>query len=102
MSCPADVNISRKIDEKLNNYAPLVRNMEIMHNDYKFVVVPIIIAALGYVPKCLSKYLFQLGFNNLEINRLIRKLQNISACGTVKICKTFLNLRVDIRTSLYS
>ena len=102
MSCPADVNISRKIDEKLNNYAPLVRNMEIMHNDYKFVVVPIIIAALGYAPKCLSKYLFQLGFNNLEINRLIRKLQNISACGTVKICKTFLNLRVDRRTSLYS
>ena len=89
MSCPADVNISRKIDEKLNNYAPLVRNMEIMYNDYKFVVFPIIIGALGYVPKCLSKYLFQLGFNNLEINRLIQKLQNISACGTVKICKTF-------------
>ena len=38
--------------------------MEIMYSDYKFVVVPIIIGALGYVPKCLSKYLFQLGFDN--------------------------------------
>ena len=74
VSCPADINIPRKIDEKLNNYAPLVRNMQIMYSDYKFVVVPIIIGALGYVPKCLSKYLFQLGFDNLEINGLIRKL----------------------------
>ena len=90
VSCPTDVNISRKIDEKLNNYAPLVRNMQIMYSDYKFAIVPIIIGALGYVSKCLSKYLFQLGFDNLEINGLIRKLQNISACGTVKICKTFL------------
>ena len=64
--------------------------MQIMYNDYKFVVVPIIIGALGYVPKCLSKYLFQLGFDNLEINGLIQKLQNISACDTVRICKTFL------------
>ena len=64
--------------------------MQIMYSDYKFVVVPIIIGALGYAPKCLSKYLLQLGFDNLEINGLIRKLQNISACGTVKNCKTFL------------
>ena len=84
VSYAADVNISRKIDEKLNSYARLVKNMQIMYSDYKFVVVPIIIGALGYVPKCLSKYMFQLGFDNLEINGLIRK------CGTAKICKTFL------------
>ena len=90
MSCPTDVDISSKIDENLNNYAPLVRNMQIIYSDCKFVAVPIIIGALGYVPKCLSKYLFMLGFDNLEINGLIQKLQNISACDTVKICKTFL------------
>ena len=90
VSCPTDISISRKIDQKLNNYAPLVRNTQILYSNYKFVVVPIIIGALGYVPKCLSKYLFQLGFDNLEVNGLIRKLQNISACGTVKISKTFL------------
>ena len=52
VSCPADVNTSRKIDEKLNNYAPLVKNMQIMYGYYKFVVVPIIIGFLAYVPKC--------------------------------------------------
>ena len=89
VSCPADVNISRKIDEKFSNYAPLVTNMQIIYSDYKFVVVFIIIGALGYVLKCLSKYLSQLGFDNLEIKGLIRKLQNISAFGTVKIVKHF-------------
>ena len=36
VSCPADVNISKKINEKLNNYAPLVRNMQIIYSHYKF------------------------------------------------------------------
>ena len=53
VSCSADVNISRKIDEKLNNYAPLVRNMQIIYSYYNFVVVPIIIGSLAYVPICL-------------------------------------------------
>ena len=56
-----NVNISKKIDEKLNNYSLLVRNMQIMYSDHKFVVVPIIIGVIGYVPKCLSKYMFQFG-----------------------------------------
>ena len=90
VSCPADVSISRNINEKLNNYPALVRNMQIMCSDYKFVVLTIIIGALGNFPNCLSKYLFQQGFGNLEINGIMRKLKNISACGTVKIRKTFL------------
>ena len=93
ISCPADVNISKKVEEKLNNYGPLVRNMQIMYPEYKFSVAPIIVGALGFVPKCLSKYLRELGFNNTETKRLIRKLQNLSVCGTVKICKTFLRFR---------
>ena len=59
--------------------------MQIMYSDYKFVVITIIIGALGNVPKCLSKYLLQLGFDILEINGIIRKRKNVSACGTVKI-----------------
>ena len=31
ISCPADTNISKKIEEKLNNYGPLVRNMQMMY-----------------------------------------------------------------------
>ena len=55
VSCPADVNISRKIDEKLNSYAPIVRNMEIMYSDYKFVVVSLLLEPVVtvLVSKCL-------------------------------------------------
>ena len=77
ISCPSDVNIPRKIDEKLNNYAPLVRNMQIMYSDYKFVVVPIIIGALGYVSKCLSKYLLQLGFDILDLYENCKIFQHV-------------------------
>ena len=90
ISCPANTNISKKVEEKLNNYGPLVRNMQMMYPEYKFMVNPIIIGTLGNVPKCLYKNLSEHGFDPREIKKLTPKLQNISACGTVKIVKTFL------------
>ena len=62
-----------------------------MYLYYKFQMVPIVIRALGYVPKCLEMYIHQPGFNKLETEKLVQKLQNISASRTVKICKTFLS-----------
>ena len=61
-----------------------------LYPEYKFMVNPIIVGALGNVPKCLSKNLSDLGFDNREIKKVTQKLQNISAGGTVKIVKTFL------------
>ena len=89
-SCPADVNITKKIKEKLDTYAPLIRNLQIMHPTYRFQMIPIIVGALGYVPKCLKDYIKLCGFDNIETNKLIRKFQAISAAGTAKIAKTFL------------
>ena len=91
ITCPADVNITTKVEEKLNNYGPLIRNLQIMYPHYKCQMVPIVTGALGYVPKFLEMYIHQLGFNKIETEKLVRKLQNISAFGTVKICKTFLS-----------
>ena len=56
---------------------------------YKFQLVPIVTGTLGYVLKCLELYMHQLGFNKIETEKLVQKLQNILASGTVKICKTF-------------
>ena len=89
-SCPADINISRKINENMNAYAPLLRNLQILYPEYKFEMIPTVVGALGYVPKCLTQYLRQLGFNTIELRKIIRKMQNVSVSGTVKICKTFL------------
>ena len=62
-----------------------------MYPHYKFQMVPIVIGPLAYVPKCLEMYIHQFGLNKIETEKLVRKLQNISASGTVKICKTLLS-----------
>ena len=89
-SCPSDVNVTSKITEKENNYAPLIRNLQILYTDYKYTFTPIIVGALGTVPKSLKSNIEELGFSKKHTIRLIRKLQILSVSGTVKICKTFL------------
>ena len=56
-SCPLDININKKVNEKLENYVQLVRNLQIMYPDYKFQIASIVVGAMGSVPKCLTNYL---------------------------------------------
>ena len=65
-----------------------------LYHDYKFEMVPLIIGALGYVPKDLKTNLEKLNFNKKVINTITRKLQTISVSGTVKIVKTFMGFTV--------
>ena len=90
-SCPLDTNIGRKVNEKLETYGPHIRKLQILNPDYKCEVAPIIIGAMGYVPKSLINYLKMIGFDKRESKTLTRKLQINSISGTVKICKTFLS-----------
>ena len=53
-SCPADINISKKIAEKTGNYGPLIRKLQIMYPQYRFMFVPIIVGTFGWVPKSLK------------------------------------------------
>ena len=71
--------------------APLIRNLQIMHLGYKFEIAPVVVEAMGYVPKCLATYLKMVGFECKDIKLLIRRMQMKSMSGSVKICKTFLN-----------
>ena len=64
-----------------------------MHPNYHYRIIPIIVGALGSIPKSLHGYVCQLGFNNFELKRIICKLQSISATGTAKICKSFLKFQ---------
>jgi len=89
-SCPADNNVSRKVEEKITIYGPLVRNLQIMYNDYTFKMLPIIVGALGTIPKATRESLIKLGFPKRDINRIIRKMQEQVIKGTVQICKTFM------------
>ena len=90
-NCPVNTNISRKINEKLETYGPLVRNLQILCPDYKYEEAPIIIGAMGYVPKSLINYLTMIEFDERESKTLTRKIQINSISVTAKICRTFLS-----------
>ena len=92
-SCLLDININRKVNEKLERYGPLVRTLQIMYSEYKSQVASTVIGAMGYVPKSLINYLKMSGFNENESKVLISKLEIKSISDTVKICKTFLNFK---------
>ena len=90
---PADVNVMSKINEKEKIYGPLIRNMQLMYKDYTFMFVPIIICALGTVPKRLESSLNELSFSKKETKNLIQYKKN---------CKTFLRFVVWRSRKAYS
>ena len=83
-----------KINEKENIYGQLIRNMQLMYKDHTSMFVPIIIGALGTVPKHLESSLNELGFSKKETKNLIQSVQMRSISGTIKIYKTFLRFAV--------
>ena len=50
LSCPTDINIGNKINQRIVTYGPLIRNLKMMYEK----CIPIITAAMGYVPKTLN------------------------------------------------
>ena len=89
-----DVNITKKTKEKLDDYPALLRNLQMLYQDYKFEMIPIIVGALGYVPKELKSNLEKLNFNEKGVKIIARKLQTISVSGTVKIMKPFVGFNM--------
>ena len=45
-SCPADINITQKVNDKINVYGLLIRNLQIMYPQYKFNMILTIVGAL--------------------------------------------------------
>ena len=88
-SCPADINVSRKVEEKMAVYGPLIRNLQIMHKDYHFKMLPVVFGALGTIPDATKECLKEMKFSKIETNKLLRKLQSNPVRGTVNICKAF-------------
>ena len=96
-SCPCDVNLIGNTSNKINNYGPLIRNLQIWYLQYRFKMIQsdskwfkMIIGALGHVVKSFVRYVKQLGFEEKDVIYVIRKLQSLAKAGMVKICKSFL------------
>ena len=46
-SCPTDINIGKKIKEKIDNYGPLIRNLQMMYKNFDFKFILIILVYLN-------------------------------------------------------
>ena len=85
-SVPMDQNVVKKEIEKCENYAPLAREIR---KDYKVhsEIVPVVIGALGTVPKGLAGNLKKLG-----VPDVLGCLQTSALLGTVWIIKNVLSI----------
>ena len=83
-SVPWDANILHKEDQKIQRYYPLVCEMRKMY-DADCIVVPLVVGALGALPKRLNKYLKQLGLEHTMFG-----LQHSALIGTHNILKKVL------------
>ena len=88
------MNITKKTKEKLDNYAAVLRNLQMLYHDCKFEMIPIIVGALGCVPKEFKINLEEFNFDENEIQSIPRKLHTVSITGTVKIMTTFMAFKV--------
>jgi hypothetical protein len=85
-SVPLDKNVVSKEDEKVEKYLPLAQEIRKMHKVHT-EIIPIVIGALGTVPKRLTRYLKALG-----IPDVIGSMQMTVLLGTTRILKNVLSL----------
>ena len=77
-------------DEKLNRYGPLAGEVGRIHK-VRTEIIPIVIGALGTVPKRLPKFIARLG-----IPDVIRCLQTAALLGTQRILRNTLSISVSV------
>ena len=46
-SCPTDINIGKEIKEKIDNYGPLIKNLQMMYKNFDFKFILIILVYLN-------------------------------------------------------
>ena len=92
VSVPLDMNITKKAKEKRDNYISLASELQRVYREYKFRVVPIIIGALGVIPKTLKSHLSELNFQPENINYIIKTCQKKALIGSLKVVKTFMKM----------
>ena len=62
---------------------PLVSELQEMYPSFKYQIIPVIIGALGAVPKKLKEHLLKLNIKENKIKTTTRKLQKAEIFGSV-------------------
>ena len=86
---PLDINVELRHTTKVDNYAPLVDQLQRLYPQYKYQMIPVIIGAMGTVPKTLRGNLTRVGVPEDAIKSLIERVQRLALLGTLKIVKNF-------------
>ena len=94
---PLDQNVSMKETEKVNNYMPLVSELQQLSYGYKYEIIPIVVGTLGAVPKSLKRHYENIGLSGNMID-IIRRMQLAALTGTVKTVKTVLRMKKQKRS----
>ena len=85
-SVPMDQNVEKKEREKCDNYEPLASEIRKVYK-VRSEIVPVVIGALGTVPKKLAGNLKKLG-----VPDVIGCLQTSALLGIVRILKNVLSI----------
>ena len=92
-SCPEDENVTKKIQEKEDNYGPFIRMLQVTYLEYKFSFIPVIVRAMKAIPIDSKSNIKKLRFDENEAVEMMEMIQQKTIIGSVKICKTFVNFK---------
>ena len=85
MSVPLDTNVKLREQTNRDNYIGLMDQLQRVYPTYKYSVIPVIIEALGTIPKSLETGLIEIGIKKEGIRTLIKRMQKLALLGTSKL-----------------
>ena len=86
---PLDTNVELRETTKRNSYIDFVDQLQRIYPKYKYTIVPIIVGALGTIPKKLKENLQKTGIKTEKIPTVTKEIQKLALLGTLKVCKNF-------------
>ena len=90
---PLDTNLEIAYKEKERKYIQLlISAMQQQYRTYKFSTVIITVGGMGAIPKNLENNIKKLDIETDGVETIIKRLQKAAVLGSVKICKTVLNM----------
>ena len=88
-----NTNVKLREQMKRDYYIDLIDQLQRIYPTYKYAVIPVIIGALGIVPKTLKENLIQIGISKEETGGdLVERMQKKALLGTLKVGKNYQKL----------
>ena len=92
ITVPLYTNLATAYKEKERKYIQLISAMQQQYRTYKFSTVIITVGGMGAIPNNLENNIKKLDIEMDRVEMIIKRLQKAAVLGSVKICKTVLNM----------